>query len=171
ETFVSSIKIWQIISLDITGLLTMIFFIIYGLKMFIDFPLPGIFPIVVPLYWIVKLICIFTTVSSLSLITDTVMTLACQCFALLFTANFAKVFNKIDDDKLFRKVLSTGLSTSILCLCDSIPRIYLTLSHREQYLHSTATSTLSLLATGLFALIFTISFFSNNNLKHHHHHH
>ena len=165
ETFVAAVRVWQIVLLDVTGLLAAVFFIIYGLKMLIDFPLPGITTIIIPIYWVVRLICIFTTISSLSLISDTVITLAYQCSALIFMACFAKIFNKINDDKLFRKVLASGLITAILCLADSVPRLYLKLTNHEQYLHSSATSSLTMLATGIFAFTFILAFFSNKNLK------
>lgn len=165
ETFVNAIQVWQIVLLDLSGILAAIFFIVYGLKMFIDFNVPEMLTIIAPIYFIIRLICIFTTVSSLSLISDTVVTVLCQSLALVFMLNFAKILNYMDDRKIFRKLLTTGLCASIICLADSIPRICLSLLKPDRILHSVATYPLSTLATGLFIACFTISFFSERNLK------
>ena len=165
ETFTHNIRIWQIVTLDILGIFAAVFFLLYGLKMIIDYPLPKLFFIVPPLYWIMRLICIFTSISAISLIVDNFITIASHCLILVFMANFAKLNNNIDDNRLFRKLLATALCSVIFCAVDALPRIIFSLIGKQSYIHSGVSFAPTVLVSGIFILSFLLSYFSNKNFK------
>ena len=165
ETFTQSIRIWQIVTLDILGIFAAVFFLLYGLKMIINYPLPKIFFIVPALYWIMRLICIFTSISAISLIVDNFITLASHCLTLIFMANFAKLNNDIDDNRLFRKLIATGFCSVIFCAVDALPRIIFSLIGKESYIHSGVSFVPTVLLSGIFIISFFCSYFSKNNFK------
>ncbi len=159
ETFTATIKIWQISTLDILGIFSVVFFILYGVKVIMNFPLPKLFAIVPSLYFIMRLICIFTSISAISLIVDNVITLASHCFVLIFMANFAKLINGVDSDKNFKKIAASGLCATLLCSVDAIPRIIFILGDKGNYIHSSVSSPISVLLYGLFIFSFSLCYF------------
>lgn len=174
ETFVSRIPVWQITLSRVFGLLTVLFFLAYGAKAVYNYRLPRILYITPLLYWIVKLICTFTTISSLSLISDNMLMIAGYCAILVFMLEFAKTANGIDKDWGFKKLLASSLCSLNLCATFSVPRLIAIISGNSKVLHESVSSVLNCFLTGLFILVFTYSFYRNKNLsvhKHHHHHH
>ena len=159
ESFTVKIQVWQITLLDVLGIFSCIFFFLYGIKMLIGFPMPKLFAIVPPFYFIMRLICIFTSISAISLIVDNVITLASHCLVLLFMANFAKLLNGIDSDMVFKKIAASGFTATILCFVDAIPRLYFLLNKQSGYIHSGVSSPISVLLCGLFILAFTLCYF------------
>lgn len=159
ETFTVNIQVWQITLLDVLGIFSCLFFFLYGIKMLIGFPMPKLFAIVPPLYFIMRLICIFTSISAISLIVDNVITLASHCAILVFSANFAKLINGIDNDTVFKKIAASGSTATILCFVDAIPRLYFILNQQSGYIHSGVSSPISVLLCGLFILSFTLCYF------------
>lgn len=171
ENFVSTIPFWQIIMLNLSAVLTAVFFFAYAATAIIKNKLPAFLSIFPAIYWIFRLICLFMSISSLSLISDNVLLMACYCVSLIFMVNFAKLFNGIKDDFNSRKLMASGLTSVTVCATDAIPRIILLATGRAEYLHSSASSTYTVLATGIFILAFVLSHFSYNNLKAKRHHH
>ena len=165
EHLASSIPLWQILLLDISGLLATAFFLAYGAGAVLKFKLPGLLSVFPCIYWIARLICVFMSVSPLALISDNVLILACYCVSLLFMVNFAKLMAGIKDDYNFRKLMSFGFVAVILCAADGIPRAVLMMTGRAAYLHSSVSATYTVLAAGLFILAFTLSHFGRGNLS------
>lgn len=163
ETFVSAVRYWQIILLDIFGMLSVLFFIIYGIALFIRLPLPRLLSLIPAVYCIMRLICIFTTISSLTLVMDNVMILASYCAVLLFFTSFAKLYNGIDSEHNFRKLLASGLCSAVICFADSIPRVIIRITGNASALRHSASSTAAILLFGVFSLFFTLTFFSRRN--------
>lgn len=159
ETFTENIRVWQITLLDILGIFTCLFFFLYGIKMLFGFPMPKLFAIVPPLYFVMRLICIFTSISAISLIVDNAITLASHCAVVIFTANFARLINGFNPDNIFKKIAASGLTATILCFVDAIPRLYFILNKQSGYIHSGVSSPTSVLLCGLFILSFTLCYF------------
>lgn len=165
EEFVSNVRSWQIIMLDITGVLAAIYFIAFGFKMIINYKLPKLFSLVPAVYWIFRLICIFTSISELALIAENVITLASNCLILLFMVNMAKLYNGIDNERNFKKLLSFGLCCVMACFTDALPRIIALISGHAEYMHGTLPAAFTVLMCGFFTASFIFAHFSSSNLK------
>lgn len=164
ESFVEAIMKWQTAVLMVSGLASIVYFIAFGVGMFADINIPPVCTAVPTVYFIARIICSFTAISSLALITDNVLMLAAYCVALLFFLCFGKLYNKIDVDYNFRKLMAAGLSSVTLCFTQSIPHIIINIMSGNGYLHTSNASNISLLITGIFIGVFTFSHFSLGNV-------
>ncbi len=163
--FATRLPAWQVIVLEVTGCCTAAFFVVYGLKPRVEIKLPNIFYAVPVLYWAVKLMVVFTSISSLALIVDNVLLTASYCAILIFMLEFAKLANGIDIEKTSRFIMASGLCAVNLSLVCSIPSFIALFIGNTDVLHTKPTSLVSALASGLFILIFICSYFSNQNLS------
>lgn len=145
------------------GILSVIFFLLYSVRDFINFDFPPICTVIPCFYIIVKIICDFTSISSLALISDNILLIAAYCFILLFMLNFTKLYNNINQNTNFRKILATGIGASVLCVSQSIPYFITNILKGGSYNHVTPWENLSLLSFGIFISIFILSYFSKKN--------
>ncbi len=165
ETPSIQITNWQSILLKILGSIAAGFFIFFALSKLFNFNLPPIIYTVPTLYMIIRMICDFTTISKLALISDNIFLITTYCLLLLFFLNFSKLYNGLDRHKNPFKLLSFGLSSSILCFTTSIPNLTVYLLNNKSYLHTPLSTNIALLFMGLFVSAFIISHFSINNLS------
>lgn len=154
---------WQAILLKITGLASVIFFILYGIGKFTEIKLPPIVTTAPCIYIVIRIITDFAGISSLAIITDYIFLILAYCVMLLFFLNFAKLYNKIDIEQNFRKIFATGLSTSILCLSQSVSHFAINILSGGTYNHVSHISNFSLFAFGIFILVFVFTHFSKRN--------
>ena len=84
ESFAGTVMRWQSSLLMLMGLAAAAFFVAYGISLISDFTLPPISAVIPVFYFIIKVICVFTSVSSLALITDNILMLAAYCTLLFF---------------------------------------------------------------------------------------
>ena len=164
ESFSGTVMHWQTSLLMLAGIAAIAFFTVYGISLVSDFKLPPISAAVPVIYFIIKVICVFTSISSLALITDNVLMLAAYCVMLLFFLCFGKLYNGIDREYNFRKLQASGFASAILCFTQSIPHIVINLLNGNSYQHTSNISNISLLAYGLFTAVFTLVFFSLKNV-------
>ena len=151
--------------LKIFGILSGAFFILYGLEKFIDIKLPNITTAIPALYVVIRLISDFTAVSSLAIISDYVYLICGYCVILLFFLNFVKLYNEIDTEYNFRKIFSTGLSSAVICISQSVAHIAVNIASNNGYTHISHGANLSFLAFGIFIITFILTHFLPKNLK------
>lgn len=154
---------WQSILLKLTGLASVVFFILYGLGKFIKIKLPPIATTIPCIYIIIRIITDFAGISSLAIITDYIFLILAYCVALLFFLNFAKLYNKVDTEQNFRKILATGLASSILCLSQSVSHFAINILSNGTYNHVSHISNFGLFSFGIFILAFVFTHFSKKN--------
>ena len=106
---------------------------------------------------------IFINTSSLAHISDNVLLLAAYCAVLIFFLNYAKLYNNIDNEKNFRKMLASGLVSASLSLTQSLPHIVVNIASGNKYLHVSHISNISVLLMGIFVLTFLVSHFFIGN--------
>jgi len=153
------------ILLKLTGVLAVVFFLAYGVSDYINFPFPPICTVIPCFYIIVKIICDFTNISSLALISDNILLIGAYCMILLFMLNFAKLYNNIDENTNFRKILATGIGAAVFCISESIPYLFNNILKNWKYNHVTPWENLSLLAFGIFITTFILTHFSKKNAE------
>ena len=150
---------WQVLLIRILGVVATAYFVAFGLKYYIDFKFPPILHIIPSLFMIVRTAFIFINTSSLAHISDNVLLLAAYCAVLVFFVNFAKLYNDIDNEKNFRKMLGSGLVSANLCLTQSLPHLVVNVASGNRYLHVSHISNISVLFMGIFVLTFLVSHF------------
>lgn len=151
--------LWQSALLRICSVATAVFFIFYAISPLIKIQLPNITTLIPIPYFIIKIIYDFTAISKLALISDNVILIACYCVTLLFFLNFAKLYNNFNNERSFKRILSSGLCASALCLINSIPNIFINLITKNSYSHISMQTNFVLLFVGAFALSFVFSYF------------
>ncbi len=156
---------WQNFLLVIMGCVCAVWFLAYGAKAVYNYKLPHLTYTIPVIYWAAKFIVVFTSISPLTLITDNVFVLISYCAVLIFMFEFAKVANNIDKETTYKKLLSSGVASVILCIVSSLPRLIATSSGSIESLHDSVSSVFVSLVTGIFILAYTVSHFSNSNLS------
>lgn len=154
---------WQVWFIRILGVAATAYFVMYGLKYYIDFKFPPILHIIPCLFMIARTAFIFINTASLAHISDNVFLIATYCALLIFFVNFAKLYNDIDNEKNFRKMLSSGLVSATLALTQSLPHIVVNIASENRYLHVSHISNISALFMALFVLSFLVSHFYIDN--------
>ena len=162
----SAVMPWQVTLLRVTGILSAVFFVVFGLQAVIDFRLPDICTIAPILYLILRIICDFTAISSLAMISDNLLLMGAYCTSLWFMLQFAKLYNHANAKYNAKKLLASGLAAVILCFTQSLPHILINIFSGYSYLHTTVAANFNLLVMGIFILIFLISYFGKKEYKH-----
>ena len=155
---------------DIFGAATAVFFIVYALRMFKDFHIKRKLYIIPVIFFMVRLVCVFITVSSIALIVDNLFMILCYCSLLLFMLEYAKFANNLDTDMNFKKLFIAGLCSILLCAVSSIPRLIAIISGNTDVLHESVASVVTTLVAGLFISAFIFTAYGKDNLlvkKHH----
>lgn len=163
ESFPEAVPFWQVALLQVFGFATAAFFAVFALKKFVNFPLPGICTVIPTVYLILRIICDFTSISSLALISDNLLLMAAYCAALLFMLNFAKLYNNAGGDYAARRLMASGFSSALLCFTQSVPHIAVNTLLDMRYSHTTMQANVTVLLLGLFITAFTFSLFSKRN--------
>lgn len=178
--FETRLELWQAVALEVFGFLSGVFFIAYGLKAFVKYKLPGVFFAVPVVFWAVKLIKLFTSISSIALIAENIVLCLGCCAALVFMLEYAKLANNINIDRTSRYLLASGLCASNLSLVYAVPELIEIIGRisvlKNKYAMSVVlknfasdiVSTASVLVTGIFVLLFVVGYFSTDNLSRRH---
>lgn len=155
---------WQSILLTLSGVLATAYFLLYGMSGFIKFKLSPLLSVIPSVYFIMKIICSFTAISSLALISDNLLVLAAYCVTLIFFLSFGKLYNGIDTERNFRRLMASGLVAVVLCFTQGLPHIFINLATDNGYLHTSNAANYSLLGFGIFIAAFTFSHFALKNV-------
>ncbi len=153
---------WQIMVVKVAGIITAAYFVVFALKAKLDIKLPEIIHIIPLVYMIARTIFTFINISSLAIISDNILIMTSYCFAILFFINYAKLYNGLDNERNFRKILATGLCAVVTSLTQSASYFVINFVSETQYTHTDTVTNLTLLGIGLFALAFLVSHFSVN---------
>ena len=163
ETLVPAITAWQITLLRVSGVASAVFFVCFGLKRFINLRIPSILTAIPIVYFIFRIICDFTSISALALISENLILMFAYCAVLIFLLQFAKLYNGIDSEYNFRKLLASGLAAITLCALQSIPHFILKSLTGYSFMHTSPEASISLFVMGVFIAVFLFSHFSFSN--------
>lgn len=165
ESQIADILPLQSTALKIMGVLSAVYFILYGLSKFIEIDIPNMTAVIPVIYIIIRIICDFSAISSLAIISDYIYLICGYCLILLFFMNFLKLHNGIDGEYNFRKIFATGLSASVICISQSVAHIAVNIVSNNGYTHISHGANLSLLAFAIFIIAFIFTHFSSENTK------
>lgn len=154
---------WQGTALKIVGVLTFVFFIAFAVEPFIKFKLPKITMAIPTTYYILRIICDFSSIAALAIISENLLLMFTYCAMLLFMLQFAKLYNRLDSEKNFKKLLATGLVSIMLGFTQTVPHIILKISIGNALMHTPFITNLSVFFTSVFITAFIFSHFSYKN--------
>ena len=156
---------WQLLLLYVSGIATALYFLLFAIAPFLNIKLPSLLTTFPTIYLVTRLICDFTSISKLAIISDNVLIIATYCVMLLFMLNFAKLYNLLDTDKNFKKLLATGLGSVTLCFTNAIPFFAINFKTNFGYQHTSVSENITLIFWGLFIITFLLTHFSKKNLE------
>ena len=159
-----SVLPWQLLLFNMFSLLFGLYLFALAASQFFKFEISSLFSVIPTFYLVARIICDFTTISKLALISDNIILIAIYCLSMIFFLYYAKLYIGIDDDKCFKNILSFGLSSVILCFAFSIPNIAISILKSGAYPHISLMGNLFVFALGLFILSFTSHYFSKKNI-------
>ncbi len=153
EGFVLQSFSWQVVLMKLFGLLTAVYFAARVVCPIFNFTLPQLFHTLPSFYMIIRIICSFISISSLSLIAENVFLVASYCCALLFFVGYAsqKCELEISDNKVYmRSVLAFSV-----CFVTAFPNLIMNATSLGGYSHISASSQAVLTAMSIFIAVFT----------------
>ncbi len=155
---------WQSVLLNILSVLMIAYLVSLFLKPLFNLKIPKIFSAITVLYMIIRMICSFTAISKLALISDNILLIFSYCAVLLFFLNYTKLYNGAETDTIFKKILSSGLASAVLCFTYSIPNFLINIISNQVYYHSSIFTNITVLFLGIYILSFSLSYFSKKNI-------
>ena len=155
---------WQVVLHLTLGAATTVIFFLHGISAFAKFRVPPMLNIIPVLFWIIKLIIIFSNYSSLAAITENVFELASLCAILVFILQFAKHQNDIAPQKTGRMLLPISVITFMLCGAYAIPQLILYFSGNKDLAHTSNVTFITSFAMMLFVGVYVYLSFKNDNL-------
>ncbi len=162
--FSSNVPDWQAALVNISGLVSVVFFVCYGVTAFVGFRLPRALFVAPVIYWLFKLVCVFTAISSISLLTDYAFMMLAICAILLFMFELAKIANKIELKQSYRRILVSGLLASFFSILTVVPSLIARWFGTQTVFREGSSDAVVYLLTGLFIIVFLINFFKAKNL-------
>ena len=157
---------WQAPLLKVLSVFAIIFFVVYAISLCTPFvKVPRVFFAIPVFYFIAKIMCDFTSISSLALISDNVFYLASLCSSLVFFLQYFKLYAGFDKERNFRKLLASGIAASVFCLTQSVSYIVYNIANKGGYSHISKAANYGLLATGLFIVIFVLTHFKRKSRR------
>ncbi len=159
-----SVPAWQSSMLSVFGLLSGAVFIAYAATVIEKFKLKGIAFIIPIVYWMLRLVWIFTALNTLALTMEHVFLLACCSAILLFMLQLAKVQSSIESEKSFRRICVFGLAALVLVADYALPNIALKIFDFKDFESHGVSSEILIFITAIFISVFFVSYFHQSNL-------
>lgn len=160
QIFSMNISAWYDLISMLLGLISAAVFIAFGVKKIYSYKFFDSLLTIPVFYYIVRLISVFVSTSELALVTENIFLLFTNGALLFFMFEFAKVENDIDEKPKTRKIFSSGIIASMLCMTQSVPKIAAyggSMSPRD------IVSSLLTFAVGLFVLSYIMSGFGDKS--------
>lgn len=162
--FSNNVPEWQAALVNISGLVSVVFFVCYGVTAFVSLHLPRALFIAPVIYWLFKLVCVFTAISSISLLTDYAFMMLAICGILLFMFELAKIANKIELKQCYRRLLIWGLLAAFFSILTVASPLLARLFGAETIFREGGSDAVVYLLTGIFIVVFILNFFKAKNL-------
>lgn len=156
---------WQTLLLRVTGVLAALFFGALFASSLKKFNIPDFMYVAPVLYYLIKLIYLFTASSIISLISDNLLYLLTHIFSLLFMFEFCVAKFQKENHKNFKKVAATGYATVMLAAATSIPQLAAWYANSPASQRVDFTDAFTTFCTGLFIFSFLGDYFSGYNVR------
>lgn len=154
EKFTLQGMAWQVVLIKVTGLAAALYFGALAVSKLGKFKIPDILHTIPTFYMIMRIICSFINVSSLSLIAENIFFIASLCCALIFFVSYSAFYCLDDHDKVlnFRTILSLSV-----CYVTAASNIIANIFVENGYTHIPFYSQVVLMMMSLFIATFAYS--------------
>lgn len=153
---------WHGIILLPLGILSAVTFAAYGLKCIYKYDMPMMMLLIPSVYYVIRLVNIFVSISSLARTTENVFIIFTNGILLLFVFEFAKFENGVDlTEKQPKKIFAVGLMTVVFCAVSSLPKIIFSIVENVKISTVDLSSVLLNIAIGFFIYAFTVTSFTD----------
>lgn len=157
ETFFSGIMngavLYQTLIHNILAIISAVALLLIAYCEFMKLTLPPIICVVPIFFWIMRLIIIFSSFSTISVISDTIIETAAICLTLITFIMYAKFENGYLDKKKFSLAFATVLVNAYVCLIASVPRIICDIVSFKQAAHLHPVPAITSLCVAVFSII------------------
>lgn len=161
ESFVLQQFSWQVVFMKITGLLSAVYFAALVLSRFLSFKMPELCHTLPAFYMVIRIICSFINISSLSLIPENIFLIASYCTALLFFVAYASINCGVDLNG--KSVYMRSVLAFSVCFVTAFSNLIVNATSFGGYSHISLSSQVVLTAMSLFIASFTyVNYFSHN---------
>ncbi len=146
----------------ITAILSAIVLISFVITDYMNLEFPIILSVAPVLYWFVRLIIVFTSLSTLASTPDSIFELAALSLILISSLQAAKTLCIEQRPKIHSLNFALFLTTALTCFTTALPRAILTAGENASLLHSNDLPMLSTLVAGIYFLSFAIDCYKEN---------
>ncbi len=137
------------------NLLSALVFVAFSVKNIYDYKYPAIILVIPTAYYVVKLIYLFISTSSLALVTENIFLLFTNSAILFFMFEFACFENKIGDiSKKPKKLFLSGILATMMCAVTALPKFIITLFGAYDVLSEDISSSVLMIATAFFIMTY-----------------
>ncbi len=142
------------------GAVTAGVFLLYGIQAMGAFKLPGFVYIIPIAYWVLKLVFVFSRISSLALISDNVFLMFSYCAMLVFMLEFGKDEIGMYKDGIHKGLLISSIAACMLSFVISVPSLIALAIGTLEVLHENIYALFTALFSGLFLFVYILSCFA-----------
>ncbi len=130
------VKTWQILLQIIFGILSAIVFAATGYYAFSGKKIAPITQVIHIIFWLVRVIIVFSSYISVSTIAENIFELAALCTGLVFFLNSVAYDNEIDDERISKRLLPSATAAVIMGAVYSVSQIIIMFTGKADMLHS-----------------------------------
>lgn len=158
EKFVFANTTWQATAMKTVGFLTAVYFAAILFSAFLGFKIPDLCHILPAIYMIIRIICSFIGIGSLSLITENIFLIASYCVSLLFFISYAA--NKCKVYMSGTSIYMRSVLAFTVCFVTAFSNLIVNATSLGGYSHIPLSSQVVLTAITLFIAVFKFKKFS-----------
>lgn len=154
---------WHGIILLPLAIASAVTFALYGLKCIYKYDMPMMMLLIPVIYYVIRLVNIFVSISSLARTTENVFIIFTNGILLLFVFEFAKFENGVDlTEKQPKKIFAVGLTAVLFCAVSSLPKIIFSIVENVKISTPDLSAVLLTAAVGFFIYAFTVTDFCDS---------
>ncbi len=151
---------------DLFGILSSMALLLFAVRPFVKMldKIHKLFYIVLPLYFMFKLITVFTVYATVSVIAANVVTLLFLCAALLFFLFMLKLESGIAAGRSACALFPISIAASIISACAFIPQIVVLAAEKPELIHDDPQGIVLAAGFTVFCCTYMFALFSKKNI-------
>lgn len=157
ETFFSGIMsgavLYQTLIHSILAIISAVALLLIAYCGFMKLTFPPIISVLPIFFWIMRLVIIFSSFSTISVISHTIIETAAMCLTLITFIIYAKIESGYLEKERHLLAFATVLVNAYVCLISSVPRIICDIASFEQAVHLHPVPSLTSLSAAFFSII------------------
>lgn len=160
ETFFSGIMsgavLYQTLIHSILAIISAVALLLIAYCGFMKLTFPPIISVVPIFFWIMRLIIIFSSFSTISVISDTIIETAAMCLTLITFIIYAKIESGYLKKERHLLAFATVIVNAYVCLISSVPHIICDIASFEQAVHLHPIPAATSLCVAVFSIAVSI---------------